>query len=56
MDEFNLSTGPIPEPSPKATLPRSAWSSQLAQLRILLRAKQALDQQEIEFFSPESKA
>ncbi|WNZ21389.1 hypothetical protein HJG54_14370 [Leptolyngbya sp. NK1-12] len=25
-------------------LPRSAWSSQLAQLRILLKAKQVLDQ------------
>jgi len=56
MDEFKLSTGPIPEPSPKATLPRSAWSSQLAQLRILLRAKQALDKQELEFLSPELKA
>jgi hypothetical protein len=47
MDEVSLINRPTAEPEPEAILPRSAWFSQLAQLRITLQAKQVLDQQDI---------
>ena len=50
MDEFSLTTEPISEPAPETNLPRSPWSSQLTQLRIILQAKQALDRQEMSLF------
>ena len=48
MDEVSLINRPTAEPEPEAILPRSAWFSQLAQLRLRLQAKQALDRQEME--------
>lgn len=38
LDQETLEKDPI--------LPRTAWSSELAKLRILLKAKQAIDRQE----------
>jgi hypothetical protein len=43
-------------PTPSPLLPRSAWKSQLARTRALLKAKQALDREELQFdFSRTSK-
>ncbi|PZV20511.1 MAG: hypothetical protein DCF21_04750 [Leptolyngbya sp.] len=46
MEETDRSSGKPTETAPTTGLPRSAWSSQLAQLRNILKTKQALDRQE----------
>lgn len=52
--DLNLLETVAPTSSP--ILPRSAWKSQLARTRALLKAKQALDREELQFdFSRTSK-
>lgn len=46
MEEVGSTTEPMPKSQHEPVLPRSAWFSQLMQLRLLLQAKQALDRQE----------
>ncbi|NJP09940.1 MAG: hypothetical protein HC866_11020 [Leptolyngbyaceae cyanobacterium RU_5_1] len=53
LEQVKPSTQQPDQPDPQteledpAILPRSAWSSQLARLRIILKAKQSLDRQEM---------
>ncbi|NJM56839.1 MAG: hypothetical protein HC857_04490 [Synechococcales cyanobacterium RU_4_20] len=43
----SLSLNPTPEPLP--LLPRSAWNSEVTRLKLLFKAKQALDREEQAF-------
>jgi len=48
MDTNSSTSNQIQVDTPKFLLPRSAWNSQLAYLRIMFKAKKALDRIEEE--------